>query len=453
MKAVFVRPNYPAYFSTPPLGLGYLSSCVKHAGIETVIIDGVRTRTKEEELIKQIERENPDWVCITCLSAFFDEVKSISLKLRERNKNIKIVIGGAHPTFMPYMTLAETKCDYAVLGEGEISLPKLISAGDNKGIKGVYSLKDLKDENTPVEKSEIYSNLDDIPFPDWEQMHPASYPPAPMGMIAKNYPIALMMSSRGCNFGCVYCAGGQFYDRKVRFRSPENTAAEMKLLKEKYGVKEIQFLDDNIILRRDHIEALCNIIIKENLKITWSCPNGIRADCLDYELACLMKKAGCYLCTIGIESSNPQILKNIKKGEDIETITRALKCAKKAGLIITGAFILGLPGDTRETINETINYALKMPIDRALFTLMDVVPGCELWRKNKEKYKNFQRETSFAKPSIVPEGMTEEELLKLQQKAFRKFYFRPRIMFNILKLMRISQLKFVIIRLLKFRLF
>ena len=233
---------------------------------------------------------------------------------------------------------------------------------------------------------------------------------------------------------------------------PEKVVAEMKLLKEKYGVQEIQFMDDNIILRRDHIEALCNLIIKQKINITWSCPNGIRADCLDYELAKLMKKAGCYLCTMGVESANPQILKNIKKGEKIETITRAIECANKAGLIITGAFMLGLPGDTRETMNETINYALKMPINRALFTLMDIVPGCELWYKNKEKYSNFQRETSFAKPSMIPDGMTEKELIELQQYAFRKFYFRPKTMFNILKLMRISQLKYIIIRLLKFRL-
>ena len=233
MKAVFVRPNYPTYFITPPLGIGYLSACAKKVGIETRIIDGVKLRLSEEVLLKQILDENPDWVCITCLSAFFDEVKSVALHIREKNKNIKIIIGGCHPTFMPYMTLAETKCDYVICGEGEISLPQLILQGNNKGIKGVYSINDLPDENTPFEKSEVYKDLDEIPLPDWDQMPPKSYPPAPMGMIAKKYPIALMMSSRGCNFGCVYCAGGQFYDRRVRFRNPEKVVAEMKLLKEK----------------------------------------------------------------------------------------------------------------------------------------------------------------------------------------------------------------------------
>lgn len=117
MKAVFVRPNYPTYLVTPPLGIGYLSACAKAAGIESVIIDGVKTEMKEEKLIAKIEAQNPDWVCITCLSAYFEEVKSVSLKLKE--KGFKVVIGGVHPTFMPYMTLVETKADYVICGEGE----------------------------------------------------------------------------------------------------------------------------------------------------------------------------------------------------------------------------------------------------------------------------------------------------------------------------------------------
>ena len=451
MKVVLVKPNYPTYFIVPPLGLGYIAASLKQAGIEPFIIDGVKEHLTEESILNRIENENPDWVGITCLSAFFDEVKSLSLKLKE--KNYKVVIGGQHPTFMPYMTLIETKCDYVCCGEGEIAIRDLIIKGNNAGIEGIYSLNELKCEDTPIKKAEKYNNLDDIPFPDWEQMDPRTYEPAPVGMVAKKYPLGVMMSSRGCPFGCIYCSGGRFYDRKVRFRSPENVVEEMKLLINKYKVKEIQFMDDNMILKRSHIEGICNLILKEKLNITWSCPNGIRADCLDYELAKLMKKAGCYLATIGIESSNPQTLKNIKKGENIETITNAIYVAKKAGIIINGAFVLGLPGDTRETMRETINYAKKMPLDRAFFTIMDIIPGCELWENDKKKYNTFQRTTSFAKPSILPEGMTEKELIELQERAMHEFYFRPKIMFNIVKLIRFSQIQYILSRLLKFRLF
>lgn len=450
-KVILTIPNHPTYFITPPLGIGYLSSCLKKQGINSIIIDAAKTGILEEELIKIIEKENPDWICISCLSAYFNKVKSLSIKLKQ--KNYKTIIGGVHPTFMPYMTLVETLCDYVIVGDGEIALPQLIQQGDNKDIKGVYSLKELKDENSFFERTEQYSNLDDIPFPDWEQMQPKTYPPAPMGMVAKKYPIAPIIASRGCAHACTYCAGNQLSERKVRFRSAQNVISEIKLLVERYKVKEFQFIDANIILKRHFIEEICNLLIKEKLnKIPWSCPSGIRADCFDYDLAKLMKKAGCYMTVIGIESANPQILKTIKKGETIETITEAINNAHKAGIITVGAFMLGLPGDTRETIRETINYAKNVPLDRAVFSMLDVLPGCDIWNKNKIKYNNFQQETSFAKPSIIPEGMSEEELIKLQDIATYEFYFRPKILFNILKLVRFSQIKYLIIRLNKFSL-
>ncbi|MGM9993203.1 MAG: B12-binding domain-containing radical SAM protein [Candidatus Avigastranaerophilus sp.] len=450
-KVILTIPNHPTYFVTPPLGIGYLSSCLKEKNINSIIIDAVRLELNEEELIKQIDKQSPDWICISCLSAYFDKVKSLSLKLK--NKNYKVIIGGVHPTFMPYMTLVETKCDYVIAGEGEIALPELILKGDNTEIKGVYSIRELKNENTSFDKAQMHTDLDNIPFPDWEQINPKTYPPAPMGMVAKNYPIAPVIASRGCAHACTYCAGNQLNERKVRFRSPENVIKEIKLLVEKYGVKEFQFIDANIILRRNFIEQICNLLIKEKLnKIPWSCPSGIRADCFDFELAKLMKKAGCYMTVIGIESANPQILKTIKKGETIETITEAIENAHKAGIITVGAFMLGLPGDTKETMRETIDYAKKVPLDRAVFSMLDILPGCEIWQNNKEKYKMFQQETSFAKPSVIPEGMTEEELVRIQDEATYEFYFRPRIMFNIIKFIRFSQLKYLIRRLNKFSL-
>ena len=450
MKIVLVRPPHPTYYATPPLGIGYLSACLKREGIESVIIDAIRTGMSENEQIKLIDKEKPEWVCISCMSAYFNETKSLSLKLKE--KGYKVIIGGVHTTFMPYMTLVETKCDYVIAGDGEISLPLLVKQGNNIGIKGIYSINDLRDENTPFEKSDYYENLDDIPFPDWDQMQPKMYPPAPMGMVAKKYPIAPIMASRGCPHSCIYCAGNQIYNKKMRFRSPQNVIDEIKLLINKYEVKEIQFIDANIILRRDFIEEICHLLIKEKIKVPWSCPSGIRADCFDYELAKLMKKAGCYMAVLGIESANPEILKIIKKGETIDTITSAINIAHKAGIITVGAFMLGLPGDTKETMRETIEYSKKVPLDRAVFSLLDVLPGCEIWQKDKEKYKNFQQETSFAKPSIIPKGMTEQELMDIQDKATYEFYFRPRILFNVVKLMRISQIKYLLIRFNKFKL-
>ena len=451
MKIAFVRPNYTTYFITPPLGIGYLSSVLKKRGFQTKIFDGVCLEVSLDSLISQVIAYSPDLICITCLSAYFEEVKYLSLKFKE--KNFKVIIGGVHPTFMPQETLIETKADFVILGEGENVLPDFLENGfDNDGLKGVYSLSDFEKKDKTIERAPFVTNLDDIPFPDLEALNPNFYPPSPMGMVTKGYPIGVMISSRGCPCSCIYCSSSSFYEHRVRLRSAENVVAEMKHLIENYGVKEIQFMDDNLILNRQHAVEICNLILKENIKINWSCPNGIRADSLDYELAVLLKKAGCYLVTIGIESANPQILKNVKKGETIDVISKAIRVASKAGLIVHGAFVLGLPGETKETIRETINFAKKLPLNRAFFTLIDVLPGCELWKNDKEKYKNFLTTDSYAVPAYIPEGLTKEYLMKAQERAMFEFYFRPRILFDMIKLIRFKQLKYIFRRLLKFRL-
>ena len=153
---------------------------------------------------------------------------------------------------------------------------------------------------------------------------------------------------------------------------------------------------------------------------------------------------------IGIESANPEILKIINKGETIETITKAIEIAHSVGIITVGSFMLALPGDTKETMRETIEYAKRVPLDRALFSILDVFPGCEIWQKDKERYKNFNQETSFAKPSIIPEGMTEKDIIRIQDEATWEFYFRPKIMFNVIKYIRFSQIRYLIKRLNKF---
>ncbi len=451
MKIVLVRPNYPTYFITPSLGVGYLSSYMKKNGIDVKIIDGVKNSLSQEQIIDEIQKENPDAVGITCLSSFYEEVKDLSLALKSKGQ--KVIIGGVMPTFIPYQTLKETKADYVICGEGEIALTALALNGFvNNKIKGIYSINDLEDENTPTERADIIENLDELPFPDWEEMQPQTYPLAPMGMIAKQHPLTTIMSSRGCPFPCVFCASSAFYKKKVRFRSPESVVSEMKYLIDNFGIKEIQFVDDNLILKREHAEKICNLILEQNIKVDWSCPNGIRADMLDLELAKLMKKAGCYLVTFGIESANPQILLNIKKKETIEQIEKAINIANEAGIITNGSFVLGLPGDTKETIRESIDFAKKSKLNRALFTIMDVLVGCELWEKNKDNIKPILNKNSYTKPILIPEGLTEEYLLKMQSQALREFYFRPKIMFDMIKLIRPHQFKHILNRLLKYRL-
>lgn len=452
MKIVLIRPNYNSHIITPPLGLGYLSSYLKKSGIDTVIIDGLKESLELNQMVGKILDLKPDAAAITCLTAFYKEVILLSRELK--NNKIRTVIGGPHPTFLPYQTLIDSEADYVVCGEGELSFLNLINRNfQNDNIQGVYSLKNFKNEQQPIIKSPIVENLDELPFPDWTQIDPNSYPRAPHGAFMKGFPIGVIITSRGCPYECTFCASPQFCDRKIRFRTPENVVEEIEYLVKDFKVKEIHFEDDNLTLRRDNVEKLCHLLIEKNINIKWACPNGIRADEVDQEIIQLMKDSGCYYFAYGIESANPQILKNIKKRESIETIERAIERADKVGIACQGFFILGLPGETADTIEGNIDFAVRSKLSRAQFMILDVLPGSELWDTLKGKFvPNWDKE-SYKEPEWIPDGLTREQLLSAQSTAFRKFYLRPKIFLRLLKLIDHRQIFYFIRRLKDYRLF
>lgn len=446
MEIALVRVKYNSHIITPPLGLGYLASYAQKFGHKVLIIDALRDNLSNEQVVEKINAAGISAVGITCLSAFYNEVVELSKMLKADGK--KVFIGGIHPTFMPKQTLIDTGADYVSLGEGEISLKKLLDANfDGTGIQGIYNLENLPDK--PI-KGEKVENLDDLPMPDWGQISPKSYPRAPHGAVTKNYPIGIIMTTRGCPYGCKFCASPNFYDRKIRFRSPKNVVDEIEYLVKNHGVKEIHFEDDNFTLKRSHAYEVCKMIVDRKIKITFTCPNGIRADKVDKELLLMMKKAGCYCFAYGIESANPQILKNINKDEDIETIKKSIDIAADCGIDCVGFFIFGLPGETKQSIEQSINFALSSKLTRAQFMIFDVLPGCNLYDDLDGQFESDFSKESYCSPEYVPETLTKQDLIDAQERAFRKFYFRPRIMFRMLRSVTLSQIGFLAKRLLTF---
>ena len=450
MKIVLVRPNYKSHIITPPLGIGYLSSYLKKNGIEVKIIDALKENLDYSSTINKILAEKPDAVGITCLTAFYIEVVKISKALKKNG--LKVIIGGVHPSFLPYETLKDSKADFVVCGEGEIALLELLKSNFKRtNISGVYSLKNVS-KKPFVTKAKVVENLDDLPFPDWEQIDPRTYPLAPHGAIAKNFPIGIIMTTRGCPYMCSFCASQKFYDRKIRFRSISNVIAEIKYLVENFGIKEVHFEDDNLTMKREHVQQLCNQIIKNKINISWACPNGIRADKVDEKILKLMKKAGCYFVAFGIESASPKILNNIHKLESIETINKAIEVANKVGIECQGFFIFGLPGETKETIMESINFAKNSKLSRGQFMILDVIPGSELWYTLKGKFKPNWKKNSYKEPEWLPEGLTKKDLMEAQSKAFKQFYLRPIILFRFIRFIKLSQVKFLLQRFGEYRL-
>lgn len=446
MKIALVKPNYHAHLITPPLGIGYVSSFLKSKGYEVIIVDGLNRNLNDEQIIKEVE--TCELVGLSVLSAYYLRAKELSEKLKAAGKIV--VWGGVHATVMPDHVLKETKADYVVCGEGEMTAWELIQALENnhdtEGIPGLYSRSTQR-----FIPREFIQDLDSLPFPDWAALDPRTYQKAPHGALIKNFPVAPITSTRGCPYECTFCVSPKMWRRSIRFRSPKNVVDEIEYLAKEFGIKEIHFEDDNFTLKREHAATVCEEIMRRHLKISFTTPNGIRADKVDEDLLLLMKKAGCYFVGFGIESGNQYIIDNIKKHEKLEIVEKAIRLAHKVGLMTQGFFIFGLPGETKDSIKQTIKFAKSVPLDRAQFLLLDLIPGSELWEQHKNEIVYDYTKKSFQDTTWVPPTISEQDLKAAQPTAFREFFFRPRQIWSIVKYFKPSQLKFVLRRLKDFR--
>ena len=229
----------------------------------------------------------------------------------------------------------------------------------------------------------------------------------------------------------------------MRTRDPHKVVDEIEMLVNKYGVKEIQIEDDNFTLVREHCVAICEEILKRNIKILWSLPNGVRIDKLDKELLILMKKAGCVSMALGIESANQRILDLIKKQLNKKVVRETCELISEVGIETTGFFMIGFPTETKEEIKNTINFAASLPIDRAHFTKVTPLPGTELFDLWVEKYAKggaidwktfdyYQFDADWSECSF-------DEISKLQTIGFIKFYSKPKRLFKFLAQLEMTQ--------------
>ncbi len=439
MKVVLTRPNYQTHLITPPLGLGYLASYLKSKGIETEIIDGLNLNLTNQEIVRRCQEA--EVVGISVLSYYFLPTIDLAKRLKKAGKIV--VLGGPHATMLPELTLKETKADFVIKGEGEEIFYRLI--------KEIASGK--VNRRQKIRQGSFIKNLSALPFPDWEQMDPRTYQKAPHGGVVKAFPVAPIMTTRGCPYECKFCASPKLWQRTIRFRQPKEVVKEIKYLIENFGVREIHLEDDNFTLKRAHVEAICQLILKAKIKVAWATPNGIRADKVDLPLLRLMKKAGCYFVAFGIESGNQEILNNVAKHSNLQVIKKAVKMAHQAGLITQGFFIFGLPGETKETIRETINFAKGLPLDKAQFLMLDIIPGSALWDELKFAKKVNWHLDSYHEISWLPPTVDRATLAAAQSRAFREFFFNPRRVLTMIKLIKPSQIKYVLRRARDFKIF
>lgn len=422
----------------PPMGLANLAAITRKYGYDTSIIDGEILRLSYDEIYEIIKREKPDYIGLTAVTLSICKAARIAELVKVNFPNIITIIGGPHITAVPEKTFEIFKYfDIAVLGEGDITIIELLDAlENNKSLKTIKGLMFRDNEKLFfTENRELITDLDTLPLPAWDLLPDIGKVYSPPINAFNKFPVGYLVTSRGCYGRCAFCSRAVYKD-KVRFHSAEYIVEMIKDLIKKYNVKEILFDDDEFLVDKSRIKKLAQLFKDQKINISWSCLSRIPT--VNQEILEIIKKMGCWQISFGIESGNQEVLKFLKKATTLEQIEKVLTLTKNSGIKTKGFFMIGHPIDTHQTINDTINFAIKIKLDDLQSSVFTPLPGSEIYEIAHKygKFDNDWEKMNYWNILFIPNNLTANDLRNSQKKLFRKFYFRPKIIFT--QLMRIK---------------
>jgi radical SAM superfamily enzyme YgiQ (UPF0313 family) len=409
------------------LGLGYLAAVLEKNHYEVDVIDCPALMLSNEEFRSEIRKRQPNIVGITSATLTYKTALQMAKIVKETCPNCLTVLGGIHATFWDDKALRECpQLDVVVRREGENTMLELVQKMEADesfcDVLGITYRKDGKITRNPDRP--YIENLDDIPFPARHLW--------PMKRIRKYEDMFYLMTSRGCIYWCQFCSTVRMHGRKYRMRSPKNIVDELELLHKTYGATKFTFLDDVFTLDKARIEEICGEIKNRKLRIQWSC--GTRVDMVTKELLLKMKDAGCNAVWFGVESGCQNVLDDMNKGISPAITMKALSWVREIGLIPVPNVVLGFPGETKETVWNTVKFAEKVSPDYiCCYDVATPFPGTPLYEEVKEK--GWLKVTDFDKydintPIFETPWLSMKELKEIREQAFRHFYLRPAYIFR-----------------------
>lgn len=415
----------------PPLSLASIAAVLKPLpSLEIRLTDAEIEKLSFESMVRGVREYSPDLVVIQGTTpTIYDDIEIVR-QAGEGKEGMLFAVFGSHATVRPGDYLKEG-FHFAVLGEPEMSVEGLVRAILEGREKETALLKQIPGLAFRNEEGILYKSpqmntiqdLDSLPFPAREYIRNNEYI-----MPGINEPFTLIKTSRGCPYLCVYCTSRLYYGSRWRSRSPENIFAEIRHVTEKYGIRTFLLHSDTFNFREEQVVRLCDLIIGSGLKIKWLANS--RTNHFTERMAEKMKKAGCWTVSFGIESGSEQVLKNIKKGATLDDAFRAVAACRKCGIQSIGYFMLGLPGETEDTIRETIAFMKKLDPDYIQFYIATPFPGTEFFDMAVKNgwIKELKWDHLYNGLTDILEypGLSNKKLLYYQKKAYREFYFRPR---------------------------
>ena len=410
----------------PPIGLSYLAAVLEQNDYEVKVIDCPACGFTHENLKTELSSFAPDLIGIASMTATIPSALQSARIAKEACPNSKVIMGGPHATFADSQILTEENAvDIVVRGEGELTLLEIAqNAADPKSLPKTQGItfrsngQIVKTANRP-----FIEDLDALPRPAYKFLPMDKYK-----ITGKTFlPI---MTSRGCPFQCSFCVASQMFGAKFRARSPKNVVDELEWLKNEYGAEGISFHDDTLTLDKKRIIDICDEIIARKIGLPWGCQT--RVDTVSEEVLAKMHKAGCNEVSFGVESGCQRILDAVHKKVEISQAERAIKWAKNEGLFVAVSTIIGYPGETKESMQQTLDLMRRIEPDDAWLCIATPYPGTELralvekmgWKMTNDWTKYNTMNPIFENPTVP-----SEEYSKMRTKFYNGFY-TPRYVFR-----------------------
>ena len=368
-----------------PLGLGYIAAILRKNNFDVKVFDLLIDKKSDDEVLNFIKYFLPSIIGFSAVTPVVNSAYRLAGKIKKTFPDIFLIIGGPHASALPEEPL-NNFFDFVIIGEGENTIIDLLNNLNNpEKVKGIAYKQNGNMQIT--EPREFITALDDLPFPA-RDLFPELKLYRGQESLGSRVPVGSILTSRGCPFSCTFCFKAIF-GNKFRARSPENILLEWIHLIKDYKVKEIAIVDDSFTTDVNRVIKFCDLLIKEKLKVRWSCPNGIRIDIGDIDMLKKMKETGCYRVALGIESGNQEVLDKIGKRIKIEQIIKMVENCKRVGIKTMGFYMLGNPGEDEKTMQQTIDFAKKLRTDYAQFLLPIPYPRTKMYEEIKKNGKIF----------------------------------------------------------------
>lgn len=411
--------NYATPVMHPPLFLAYAAGYLRSRGMTVDLLDAQALAWPVEEFLEKAGEFKPDWTVMETSTPSLANDLEVARLLKERAGG-KIVLVGAHVSARPEDALGSGWIDAVVRGEYEFSLGELLERGP-RGTRGI-AYRGNDGEVIVNEARDLIEDLDALPFPARDLLpHDRYFDP-----ILPN-PFTYVLAGRGCPYGCSFCGWPQLLTgRKYRHRSVANVMKELREIKRRYDLASFLFNDDTFTVDREWVLDLCGEIARSRLGMRWGC--YARADEDDEEILDSLREAGCHILKVGVESGNQAILDRAGKGYRLAAVRRAFPLMLKRHFHVHATFVLGLPGETPQTIEETIKLARDLAPTTAQFSIAVPYPGTEFFRYLEENQylltRDWDRYTPLA-PVYRYEDLAPDMLTAALRRAYRSHYFRP----------------------------